>query len=228
MEPHIFAVTEVNQLVKGLLDNTPVLQGILVRGELSNYKIYPSGHHYFTLKDSEGALRCVMFRGQASRLRFRPENGMKAVASGRITVFPRDGTYQLYCDTLTPEGAGDLAVAFQQLKEKLWKEGLFDPAHKKPLPPYPEKIAVVTSPAGAAVHDMIRILRRRYPIAKVILGGPAGDRRRHPVRGQVEDRRRHHHRPGRRVHGGSVGLQRRAGRPGHLRLRDARHLRRGP
>ena len=169
MEPHIFAVTEVNQLVKGLLDNTPVLQGILVRGELSNYKIYPSGHHYFTLKDSEGALRCVMFRGQASRLRFRPENGMKAVASGRITVFPRDGTYQLYCDTLTPEGAGDLAVAFQQLKEKLWKEGLFDPAHKVPLPPYPEKIAIVTSGAGAAVHDMIRILRRRYPLAKVIL-----------------------------------------------------------
>ena len=169
MEPHIYGVTEVNQLVKSLLDSTPALQGVAVRGELSNYKIYPSGHHYFTLKDQEGALRCVMFRGQASRLRFRPENGMKAVASGRITVFPRDGAYQLYCDSLTPEGVGDLAVAFQQLKEKLWKEGLFDPAHKKPLPPYPEKIAIVTSGAGAAVHDMIRILRRRYPIAKVIL-----------------------------------------------------------
>ena len=169
MEPHIYGVTEVNQLVKSLLDSTPALQGVAVRGELSNYKIYPSGHHYFTLKDSEGALRCVMFRGQASRLRFRPENGMKAVASGRITVFPRDGAYQLYCDSLTPEGAGDLAVAFQQLKEKLWKEGLFDPAHKNPLPPYPEKIAIVTSGAGAAVHDIIRILRRRYPIAKVIL-----------------------------------------------------------
>ena len=169
MEPHIYGVTEVNQLVKSLLDSTPALQGVAVRGELSNYKIYPSGHHYFTLKDSEGALRCVMFRGQASRLRFRPENGMKAVASGRITVFPRDGAYQLYCDTLIPEGVGDLAVAFQQLKEKLWKEGLFDPAHKKPLPPYPEKIAIVTSGAGAAVHDMIRILRRRYPIARVIL-----------------------------------------------------------
>ena len=123
MEPHIYGVTEVNQLVKGLLDSAPALQGVAVRGELSNYKIYPSGHHYFTLKDQEGALRCVMFRGQASRLRFRPENGMKAVASGRITVFPRDGAYQLYCDTLTAEGAGDLAVAFQQLKEKLWKEG---------------------------------------------------------------------------------------------------------
>ena len=169
MEPHIYGVTEVNQLVKSLLDSTPALQGVAVRGELSNYKIYPSGHHYFTLKDSEGALRCVMFRGQASRLRFRPENGMKAVASGRITVFPRDGAYQLYCNTLTPEGVGDLAVAFQQLKEKLWREGLFDQDHKKPLPPYPERIAVVTSGAGAAVHDMIRILRRRYPIAKVIL-----------------------------------------------------------
>lgn len=169
MEPHIYGVTEVNQLVKGLLDSAPALQGVAVRGELSNYKIYPSGHHYFTLKDQEGALRCVMFRGQASRLRFRPENGMKAVASGRITVFPRDGAYQLYCDSLIPEGVGDLAVAFQQLKEKLWKEGLFDPAHKKPLPPYPEKIAIVTSGAGAAVHDMIRILRRRYPIAKVFL-----------------------------------------------------------
>ena len=169
MEPHIYGVTEVNQLVKGLLDSAPALQGVAVRGELSNHKIYPSGHHYFTLKDQEGALRCVMFRGQASRLRFRPENGMKAVASGRITVFPRDGAYQLYCDSLIPEGVGDLAVAFQQLKEKLWKEGLFDPAHKKPLPPYPEKIAIVTSGAGAAVHDMIRILRRRYPIARVIL-----------------------------------------------------------
>ena len=124
MEPHIYGVTEVNQLVKGLLDSAPALQGVAVRGELSNYKIYPSGHHYFTLKDQEGALRCVMFRGQASRLRFRPENGMKAVASGRITVFPRDGAYQLYCDSLIPEGVGDLAVAFEQLKDKLYREGL--------------------------------------------------------------------------------------------------------
>ena len=169
MEHHIFGVTEVNNLVKLLLDNEPMLQTIYVRGELSNYKMYPSGHHYFTLKDPEGALRCVMFRGQASRLRFRPENGMKVVASGRVTVFPRDGAYQLYCDTLTPEGAGDLAVAFEQLKAKLYAEGLFDPAHKKPLPMYPERIAIITSSAGAAVHDMIRILRRRYPIAKVIL-----------------------------------------------------------
>ena len=169
MDQHVFGVAEVNQLVKQLLDGEPMLQNIYVRGELSNYKMYPSGHHYFTLKDADGALRCVMFRGQASRLRFRPENGMPVIARGRITVFPRDGAYQLYCDALTPEGAGDLAVAFEQLKAKLHAEGLFDPAHKKPLPRYPQRIAVVTSAAGAAVHDMIRILRRRYPIAKVIL-----------------------------------------------------------
>ena len=169
MEQHIFGVTEVNELVKLLLDNEPMLQNICVRGELSNYKMYPSGHHYFSLKDQEGAIRCVMFKGSAMKLRFRPENGMKVVVTGRVTVFPRDGAYQLYCNTMTPEGVGDLAVAFEQLKAKLYAEGLFDPAHKKPLPAYPEKIAVVTSSAGAAVHDMIRILRRRYPIAKVIL-----------------------------------------------------------
>ena len=169
MEQHIFGVTEVNHLVKLLLDNEPILANVAVRGELSNYKMYPSGHHYFTLKDPEGALRCVMFKGSAMKLRFRPENGMKVIALGRITVFPRDGAYQLYCDSLTPEGAGDLAVAFEQLKAKLYAEGLFDAAHKKPLPAYPERIAIITSSAGAAVHDMIRILRRRYPAAKVIL-----------------------------------------------------------
>lgn len=169
MEQHIFGVAEVNQLVKQLLDGEPLLRSLLVRGELSNYKVYPSGHHYFTLKDPEGALRCVMFRGQASRLRFRPENGMKVIAQGRISVFPRDGAYQLYCDALSPDGVGDLYVAFEQLKAKLYAEGLFDPGHKKPLPRYPETIAVVTSSAGAAVHDMIRILRRRFPIAKVVL-----------------------------------------------------------
>ena len=166
---YIFTVSEVNQFIKDLLDNVPPLQEVLLRGELSNYKVYPSGHHYFTLKDSQCSLKCVMFRGSAARLRFRPENGMQVIASGRISVYPRDGAYQLYCTSLTPEGAGDLSVAFEQLKEKLRKEGLFDETHKKPLPPYPRRIAIVTSPAGAAVHDMIRILRRRYPIARVIL-----------------------------------------------------------
>lgn len=169
MEQQILAVTEVNERVKELLDGEPVLRNVYVRGELSNYKMYPSGHHYFTMKDPEGALRCVMFKSAAGKLRFRPENGMKVIAHGRVSVFPRDGAYQLYCSSLTPEGAGDLALAFEQLKARLYQEGLFDPDHKKPLPAYPRTIAIVTSGAGAAVHDMIRILRRRYPIAKVVL-----------------------------------------------------------
>ena len=166
---HIYAVSEVNGLIKDLIDGTPQLSGLYIRGELSNYKIYPSGHHYFTLKDGQSALRCVMFKSSAMKLRFRPENGMQAVVFGRIGVYTRDGAYQLYCTQLSPDGVGDLYVAFEQLKQKLQQEGLFDPVHKKPLPPYPQRIAIVTSGAGAAVHDMIRILRRRYPLAKVIL-----------------------------------------------------------
>ena len=169
VEPHVFTVVEVNQLIKSVLDGIPELGSIYVRGEVSNYKMYPSGHHYFTLKDAEGAIRCVMFKGQASRLRFRPENGMKVVALGRVTVFPRDGAYQLYCNELSPDGVGDLHVAFEQLKDKLFREGLFDQGHKKPLPRYPGTIAIITSSAGAAVHDMVRILRRRYPLAEVKL-----------------------------------------------------------
>ena len=169
MERHVYGVTELNELVKAVLDSVPAFGNVCVRGEISNYKLYPSGHHYFTLKDAGGAIRCVLFKGQALRLRFRPENGMKVLAQGRVGVYPRDGVYQLYCDALSPDGVGDLHVAFEQLKEKLWREGLFDPARKKPLPPYPRTIAIITSPAGAAVHDMIRILRRRYPLAKVKL-----------------------------------------------------------
>jgi len=168
-ERYIFTVSELNQFIKDLLDNVPPLTDLLLRGEISNYKVYPSGHHYFTLKDSQCAVKCVLFKGSAMKLRFRPENGMQVIAAGRITVFPRDGQYQLYCTGLSPDGVGDLSVAYEQLKEKLRLEGLFDEAHKKPLPPYPQRIAIVTSPAGAAVHDMIRILRRRYPIAKVLL-----------------------------------------------------------
>ena len=168
-ESKVFSVTEVNQIIKTLLDGVPLLNNIYVRGELSNYKIYPSGHHYFTLKDPEGVLRCVMFRSSAAKLRFRPENGMKVILHGRITAFPRDGQYQLYCSSITPEGVGDLYVAFEQLKAKLYQEGLFDEAHKKPLPAYPERIAIITSGSGAAVHDMIRILRRRYPVCKVLV-----------------------------------------------------------
>ena len=169
MEQHVFSVTEVNQYIKSIIDGVPRLSEVLIRGELSNYKIYPSGHHYFTLKDGESAIRCVMFRSSAGKLRFRPESGMQVIAGGRISVYPRDGAYQLYCTSLSADGIGDLYVAFEQLKDKLNREGLFDPDHKKPLPLYPRRIAIVTSSAGAAVHDMIRILRRRYPIAKVLL-----------------------------------------------------------
>ena len=165
----VFSVSEATNFIKALLDGVPQLQTIFVRGEISNYKCYPSGHHYFTLKDEGSALRCVMFRGMAARLRFRPKNGMKVVAFGRIGVFPRDGAYQLYCSELSVQGAGDLHVAFEQLKAKLEKEGLFDPAHKKPLPRYPKRIAVITSSAGAAVHDMLRILNARWPMSEVLL-----------------------------------------------------------
>ncbi len=166
-EKSILTPAQVSQYIKGFMDRDRVLSGLLVRGELSNYKIYPSGHHYFTLKDPEGALRCVMFRGDASLLRFRPENGMQVIAAGRVTVFPRDGQYQLYCTKLTPEGAGDLHLAFEQRKEQLLREGLFDQSHKKPIPRYPKTIALVTSPAGAAVRDMLRILGARWPMARV-------------------------------------------------------------
>ncbi len=169
MERTILAVSQINEYIKGLLDGDALLKSLCIRGEISNYKLYPSGHHYFTLKDAGGALRCVMFRSSAARLRFRPENGMRVLAFGSISVFPRDGAYQLYCTALNPDGVGDLHIAFEQLKEKLFQEGLFDPAHKKPLPVYPHTIAIITSGAGAAIHDMLRILSARYPLCKVVI-----------------------------------------------------------
>lgn len=168
-EQLVLEVSQVNSYIKEMLDADGLLGGLCIRGELSNYKKYPSGHHYFTLKDGQSQLKCVMFRSSAMRLRFRPENGMMVQAAGRITVYPRDGVYQLYCVAMTPEGAGDLAVAFEQLKKKLAAEGLFDPVHKKPVPAYPHQIAIITSAAGAAVHDMLRIIRHRYPLAEVKL-----------------------------------------------------------
>ena len=165
----IFGVSEINQYLKDFLEGEPSLRDLLVQGEISNYKLYPSGHHYFTLKDSEGALRCVLFKKEAMYLRFRPDNGMKVIARGRISVFPRDGLYRLYCKELHAYGVGDLHIAYEQLKTKLWKEGLFDPAHKKPLPAYPQRIALITSLAGAVVHDMIRVIRQRYPLTKILL-----------------------------------------------------------
>ena len=168
-DTNILSVTQLNNLIKAAFDHVPALQNVCVRGELSNYKLYPSGHHYFTLKDAEGALKCVLFKGNAFGLRFKPQNGMSVLAVGRVSVYPRDGAYQLYCTRLIPDGAGDLQMAFEQMKERLWREGLFDEAHKKPLPPFPHRIGIVTSPAGAAVHDMLRILNKRYPLSKVIL-----------------------------------------------------------
>ncbi|MBQ1678439.1 MAG: exodeoxyribonuclease VII large subunit [Oscillospiraceae bacterium] len=166
---NILTVTQLNNLIKAAFDNVPALQNVCVRGEISNYKLYPSGHHYFTLKDAEGSLKCVLFKGSALSLRFRPQNGMSILAVGRVSVYPRDGVYQLYCTRLIPDGAGDLQAAFEQLKQRLWQEGLFDPAHKRPLPAFPHRIGIVTSPAGAAVHDMLRILGKRYPLSKLIL-----------------------------------------------------------
>ena len=169
MAQNILSITQLNEYIRGRMDADPLLAQVAVRGEISNYKMYPSGHHYFSLKDESSALKCVMFKGNAMRLRFRPENGMKVIAMGKVSVFPRDGAYQLYCTAMAMDGVGDLYAAFEQLKQKLEAQGLFSPAHKKPLPQYPGVIGIVTSSAGAAVHDMLRILRKRYPLSKIRL-----------------------------------------------------------
>ena len=163
----ILTIGEVNAHIRALIAGDDLLSSVFVRGEISNFKLHSSGHMYLTLKDESGVLRAVMFRGQAAHLAFRPENGMKVIAHGRVDVFARDGQYQLYIDDLIPDGIGALYIAYEQLKEKLNAEGLFDPAHKKPIPRCPMKIALVTSPTGAAVRDMLRILRARWPIARV-------------------------------------------------------------
>jgi len=169
MAQNVLSVNQLNEYIRGKLDSDGLLNSVAVRGEISNYKLYPSGHHYFTLKDEASALKCVMFKGNATRLRFRPENGMKIIAMGKVSVFPRDGAYQLYCTAMAMDGVGDLYAAFEQLKKKLAAQGLFDPQHKKPLPRYPGTIGIITSSAGAAVHDMLRILNKRYPLSKVKL-----------------------------------------------------------
>ena len=169
MTKEVLSISQLNEYIRGKLDVDPLLNQIAVRGEISNYKMYPSGHHYFSLKDESSVLKCVMFKGNAMRLRFRPENGMKVIAMGKVSVFPRDGAYQLYCSALAMDGVGDLYATFEALKKKLAAEGLFDPSHKKPLPRYPGTIGIITSSAGAAVHDMLRILNKRYPLAQVKL-----------------------------------------------------------
>lgn len=169
MQQQVFSITQINEYLRGKMDADTLLSQVAVRGEISNYKMYPSGHHYFTLKDESSALKCVMFKSQALRLRFRPENGMKVIAMGKITVYPRDGAFQLYCGSMAMDGIGDLYAAFEQLKAKLAAQGLFAPEHKKRLPVIPGTIGIITSSAGAAIHDMLRILNHRFPLTKVRL-----------------------------------------------------------
>lgn len=163
------SVTELNNRIKELIDGELSLKAVYVRGEISNYRPNTSGHMYFSLKDEGGVIRSVMFKGYASKLRFSAENGMKVIAGGYVSVFPRDGQYQLYVAELLPDGVGELYLAFEQLKNRLEAEGLFDPSHKKPLPAVPSKIALVTSPTGAAIRDMLRILKKRWPLAKILV-----------------------------------------------------------
>lgn len=169
MPQHVLSVSQTNEYIRVMMDKDDVLSGIAVRGEISNHRVYPSGHHYFTLKDEGASLKCVMFRSSTQRLKFHPENGIKIIAMGKISVYPKDGAYQLYCSAMALDGVGDLHAAFEQLKAKLAAQGLFKKEHKKELPKYPGTIGIVTSSAGAAIHDMLRILKKRYPLTKVRL-----------------------------------------------------------
>lgn len=170
MRDHLLTVTGLNEYLKLVFESDPFLADIYVRGELSNFTNHQrTGHFYFSLKDETATVRAVMFRSNAQRVRFLPENGMKVVLHGRVSVFPRDGQYQIYVDDMQPDGLGALYLAFEQLKARLAAEGLFDEARKRPLPPYPTRIGVVTSPTGAAVRDIISILTRRYPAAEILL-----------------------------------------------------------
>ncbi|WP_270580266.1 exodeoxyribonuclease VII large subunit [Butyricicoccus sp. OF27-2pH9A] len=165
----IYTVSQLNNEIKDLLDTIPGYRGLMVQGEISNYKAHSSGHHYMTLKDENAAINAVMFRSDAMRLKFRLQNGMKVIVKARVSSFPRTGAVQLYVSEIIPDGAGALNLAFEQLKAKLQAEGLFSERYKKPIPTCPNSIALVTSPTGAAVRDMIRILGRRWPLAKVVL-----------------------------------------------------------
>lgn len=163
-------VSQVNTYIKALIDASEPLRSIYVEGEISNFKHHqPSGHMYFTLKDDKSQLKAVIFASSAYRLRFRPENGMSVICRGRITVYEKSGEYQLYAEDMQPVGLGALNLAFEQLKEKLFKEGVCDPSLKKSLPAYPQKIGVVTSGIGAAVQDIKNITARRYPIAELVI-----------------------------------------------------------
>ncbi len=169
MAQKAISVTQLNEYLKNLFASDRNLQNVCVSGEISNFKKHSSGHLYFTLKDEESVISAVMFRGDAMKLRFRPESGMKVLILGRVSLYPKSGQYQIYVSAMQPDGIGSLYMAFEQLKERLYKMGIFDPAIKKVLPRYPRKIALITSPTGAAVRDMIRILRHRYPVCDVLV-----------------------------------------------------------
>ena len=162
-------VSEFNECVRSVVEGAPLLRDVFVQGEISGAKLYASGHLYFSLKDSESVISAVMFKGAYQKLRFRPDNGMKVIIRGRVSVYAPRGQYQLIAETMVPDGAGALAVAFEQLKTKLNAEGLFDPARKKPLPPHPRRIGVITSPSGAAIHDIIRVAGTRSPSTEILL-----------------------------------------------------------
>lgn len=168
-ERKALSVTQINLYIKEVISRDDILSDVLVKGELSNFKAHSSGHMYMSLKDESGVMRAVMFRSAAARLNFRPQNGMKVIAHGRVAVYERDGQYQLYIDDMQQEGQGDLYAAFEQLKKKLAAEGLFDPKHKKPLPKYPKKVGVVTAPTGAAIRDIINVLSRRFSYSDMVL-----------------------------------------------------------
>ncbi len=167
--PKVYSVNELNNYAKGLLDNDENLRHIFVTGEVSNYKAHYSGHLYMTIKDEVASIKAVMFAGNASRLRFSLENGMKVLIFGTVSLFPRDGSFQLYINDMQPDGMGALSVAFEQLKKKLAAEGLFSEAHKKSIPFFPERVGVVTSATGAAIQDIFNVLKRRYPVAEVVV-----------------------------------------------------------
>lgn len=165
----LLTVRELTRYVKGLLDADPLLQSVWVQGEISNFKWHHSGHIYFTLKDEVAQIKVVMFRSYANRLRFRPENGMQVIVQGNVTVFERDGVYQLYAAAMEPYGLGALHLEFEQLKRRLAAEGLFDEARKRPLPRLPRAVGLVTAPTGAAIRDMITVSRRRFPGIRLVL-----------------------------------------------------------
>ena len=170
MEEKTFTVSEINKYIGRKLKLDPNLKNIYIKGEISNYKTYPSGHSYFTLKDEKSQIPGVLFKGNRDRyVKFEPKNGMKVIIKGKIEVYDRDGKYQLYATRITEDGLGDLHVAFEQLKKDLKKEGLFDEAHKKKIPKYPNRIGVVTARTGAAIRDIMTTIKRRYPICEVLV-----------------------------------------------------------